>query len=80
MPALSDNDGRFVASKGDAFSLQTKPHGHGDLHALLHASGIAAKWQREGRRWVFLFQDSSTLYEPSSQPSPPNPYPHSPYP
>jgi len=25
VPALSDNDGRFVAAKGDAFSLQTKP-------------------------------------------------------
>ena len=44
MPALSDNDGRFVASKGDAFSLQTKPHGHGDVHTLLHMSGLLPRF------------------------------------
>ena len=60
--ALADSDARFVCEPDDPYRLLTKPHGHGDLHALLHASGLAAKWLREGRRWLFLFQDSSTLY------------------
>ena len=58
--ALADPQARFAAA--GPYRVQAKPHGHGDLHALLHASGIAAKWQREGRRWLFFFQDSSTLY------------------
>ena len=60
--ALADPQARFAAA--GPYRVQAKPHGHGDLHALLHASGIAAKWQREGRRWLFLFQDSSPLCEP----------------
>lgn len=24
--------------------VQTKPHGHGDVHVLLHQSGLLAKW------------------------------------
>jgi len=36
----------------------TKPHGHGDVHALLHRSGIATRWLREGRKWVMFLQDS----------------------
>ena len=37
---------------------QTKPHGHGDVHALLHSSGLAKKWQAEGFKWVCFFQVS----------------------
>jgi len=40
---------------------QTKPHGHGDVHALLHASGLAKKWQKEGFKWVCFFQVSVLL-------------------
>ena len=35
---------------------QTKPHGHGDVHALLHSSGLAAKWKKSGLKWVCFFQ------------------------
>ena len=41
--------------------MQTKPHGHGDVHALLHASGLAKKWQAAGREWVIFFQDTNVL-------------------
>jgi hypothetical protein len=36
--------------------IQTKPHGHGDVHALLHSSGLASTWQMAGLRWVCFFQ------------------------
>lgn len=36
--------------------IQTKPHGHGDVHALLYSSGLAAKWKADGTKWVCFFQ------------------------
>ena len=39
--ALADAQARFAAA--GPYAVQAKPHGHGDLHALLHASGIAAR-------------------------------------
>jgi UDP-sugar pyrophosphorylase len=38
--------------------VQTKPHGHGDVHALLHSSGLAKQWQKDGFKWVCFFQVS----------------------
>lgn len=61
VPALSDNEGSFVPTKGDAFSLQTKPHGHGDVHTLLHMSGLLPRFAAEGRKYVAFFQDTNVL-------------------
>lgn len=41
--------------------LAMKPHGHGDVHSLLHASGLAAQWQAQGKRFVHFFQDTNAL-------------------
>ena len=60
VPAISDNDGRF-AQKGDPFSLQTKPHGHGDVHTLLHTSGLLPRLAAEGRTHLVFFQDTNVL-------------------
>lgn len=43
-------------SAGCLYQVETKPHGHGDVHALLHSTGLAAKWLSEGKRWVCFFQ------------------------
>lgn len=61
VPALKDNDGRFAQKDGDAFSLQTKPHGHGDVHTLLHTSGILPKLRADGRTHIVFFQDTNVL-------------------
>jgi UDP-sugar pyrophosphorylase len=37
-------------------TAQTKPHGHGDVHSLLHSSGLARAWQQAGLQWVCFFQ------------------------
>ena len=60
--ALADASGALAQPADDPYRVLTKPHGHGDVHALLHTSGLAARWAREGVRWLFLLQDSSALY------------------
>jgi UDP-N-acetylglucosamine pyrophosphorylase len=36
---LRESTGAYIP-----FVVQTKPHGHGDVHALLHSSGLLPKW------------------------------------
>jgi UDP-sugar pyrophosphorylase len=41
---LVDNDAKLALDPSNPFLIQTKPHGHGDVHALLHSSGLLPKW------------------------------------
>ena len=59
VPALADSDARLALEPDDAYRLQAKPHGHGDVHALLHSSGLASRWLGDGRKYVFFFQDTN---------------------
>ncbi len=52
-------DGNAALAMEDPFTVQTKPHGHGDVHMLLHTTGLADKWRREGFKWVCFFQDTN---------------------
>jgi len=61
VPALQDPLARIAKDKNDPSKIVTKPHGHGDVHALLHDYGLPRKWEAEGRRWLVLFQDSNPL-------------------
>lgn len=56
---LSDNDAHLALLPDDPFKIQTKPHGHGDIHMLLHTSGIAEKWHKDGLKWICFFQDTN---------------------
>lgn len=56
---ISDNDGHLALDAKNKYRIQTKPHGHGDVHMLLHQSGIAQKWKATGLRWVCFFQDTN---------------------
>ncbi|XP_039120269.1 UDP-sugar pyrophosphorylase [Dioscorea cayenensis subsp. rotundata] len=58
---LDDNDARLALDLNDKFKIQTKPHGHGDVHALLFSSGLLNKWHNAGLRWVLFFQDTNGL-------------------
>ena len=31
------------------------------MHALLHSSGLAARWREQGFQWVAFFQDTNAL-------------------
>ena len=61
VPSLSDNRAHFVCAPGNPYALETKPHGHGDVHALLHRAGLPERWLAAGRRWVIFFQDTNGL-------------------
>jgi UDP-sugar pyrophosphorylase len=41
---LEDNDARLALDPQNRYRIQTKPHGHGDVHSLLHSSGILKVW------------------------------------
>eukprot|EP00898_Chlorokybus_atmophyticus_P004496 jgi/Chlat1/5047/Chrsp33S05056 len=58
---LADNDAHIALDPKDPYEIQTKPHGHGDVHALLHQSGLLDKWMSEKRKWVVFFQDTNAL-------------------
>mmetsp|Transcript_1188 Transcript_1188/g.2519 ORF Transcript_1188/g.2519 Transcript_1188/m.2519 type:complete len:727 (+) Transcript_1188:114-2294(+) len=57
--ALSNgNAGLSMKSK---WVVETKPHGHGDVHHLLYREGLVDKWYTEGRKHVIFLQDTNAL-------------------
>ncbi|EIE22423.1 UDP-sugar pyrophosphorylase 1 [Coccomyxa subellipsoidea C-169] len=58
---LSDGEAHLALDANNPFAVQTKPHGHGDVHALLHSSGLLKRWVAAGVRWVAFFQDTNAL-------------------
>lgn len=58
VPALIDNTAKLAVNNG---KIDTKPHGHGDIHNLLFDSGVAAKWQAMGKEWMVFIQDTNAL-------------------
>lgn len=58
---LSDDTPHLSQASDDPYTLLTKPHGHGDVHLLLHQTGLAQKWLDEDREWVMFFQDTNPL-------------------
>ena len=61
VPAIVNNNGKFSMSSTNPYLIETKPHGHGDVHMLLHSTGTASKWNNEGRKWIVFFQDTNGL-------------------
>ena len=59
VPAMIDNSAKLAFnSEGE---IDTKPHGHGDIHNLLFDSGVAVKWRDLGKDWMILIQDTNAL-------------------
>jgi UTP--glucose-1-phosphate uridylyltransferase len=66
VPALLDNDARMALETDDDSSSHpkviTKPHGHGDIHELLHRHHVAQSWLVDRQlKWLVLFQDTNGL-------------------
>ena len=39
-----------------------KPHGHGDIHILLHQSGLAKKLKSDGINYLVFIQDTIGVF------------------
>lgn len=61
VPSLIDNEAHFAQSEQDPYAIETKPHGHGDVHVLMHGSGLAQRWLDDGVRFIGFFQDTNGL-------------------
>ena len=59
-PAIIDNECHLALVK-DKLMLETKPHGHGDIHYLLYKSDKVKNWISQGKKYLVLFQDTNIL-------------------
>jgi len=59
-PAIIDNECHLALMK-DKLLIETKPHGHGDIHYLLYKSGKVRDWISQGKKYLVLFQDTNIL-------------------
>eukprot|EP00903_Cladosiphon_okamuranus_P009881 g9386.t1 len=59
--AIQDSSASLALDPDDPYSILTKPHGHGDVHALMHSSGTARSWKEAGCEWVVFMQDTNGL-------------------
>lgn len=57
--SMTNNDGK-IAMK-NTYEIDTKPHGHGDIHSLMYSTGTAKKWLNYGVKWCVFFQDTNSL-------------------
>jgi UDP-sugar pyrophosphorylase len=57
--ALLDNEAHMALLS--PYELDSKPHGHGDVHLLMHSTHTAASWAKQGVKWVAFFQDTNGL-------------------
>jgi UDP-sugar pyrophosphorylase len=61
VPALKDGNAGIALDESDRWSVQTKPHGHGDVHHLLLREGLVNKWVEQRKTHVVFLQDTNAL-------------------
>jgi UDP-sugar pyrophosphorylase len=59
--ALKDGNGGLALDDNTRWIIQTKPHGHGDVHHLLYREGLVDKWEQSGKTHVIFIQDTNAL-------------------
>lgn len=59
VPALINNDCHISLTNEGL--METKPHGHGDVHTLLYQNNVVEKWIKEGKKYLIFFQDTNAL-------------------
>ena len=55
------SNGNAGLSMKTQFEIETKPHGHGDVHHLLYREGLVDKWHSQGKKHVIFLQDTNAL-------------------
>lgn len=61
VPALKDGQAGLALEDKDRWAVQTKPHGHGDVHHLLLREGLIDQWEKQGKTHVIFLQDTNAL-------------------
>eukprot|EP00543_Licmophora_paradoxa_P005492 CAMPEP_0202442046 /NCGR_PEP_ID=MMETSP1360-20130828/1534_1 /ASSEMBLY_ACC=CAM_ASM_000848 /TAXON_ID=515479 /ORGANISM="Licmophora paradoxa, Strain CCMP2313" /LENGTH=658 /DNA_ID=CAMNT_0049057289 /DNA_START=100 /DNA_END=2076 /DNA_ORIENTATION=+ len=59
--ALKDGSAGLALDDEDRWTVQTKPHGHGDVHHLLVREGLIDDWEAKGKKYVVFLQDTNAL-------------------
>lgn len=59
VPALINNDCHIALTKEGL--METKPHGHGDVHTLLYQNKVVERWIKNGKKYLIFFQDTNAL-------------------
>lgn len=59
--ALKDGSAGLALDDDNRWSVQTKPHGHGDVHHLLLREGLVDDWEKDGKKYVVFLQDTNAL-------------------
>lgn len=59
--ALKDGSAGLALKDSDRWTVQTKPHGHGDVHHLLFREGLVDQWEAQGKSHVIFLQDTNAL-------------------
>ncbi|KAJ1380066.1 nucleotide-diphospho-sugar transferase, partial [Ochromonadaceae sp. CCMP2298] len=54
VPALLSNSAHMALAS--SYVLEAKPHGHGDVHSLMHDTGTARRWKALGVTYLVFFQ------------------------
>jgi len=58
--ALKDSMAGLSLGK-ERWDVETKPHGHGDVHHLLLREGHIDRWEKDGKKHVVFLQDTNAL-------------------
>jgi len=59
--ALSDRRASLAMSEDDPYVIETKPHGHGDVHHLMLKEKVLDQWAERSIKWLFFLQDTNLL-------------------
>lgn len=62
VPAIKDVE--LNLDVDESFNIQTKPHGHGDVHFLIKNSKIIKTWISRGIKYVYFIQDTNPFSLP----------------
>ena len=60
IPSIIDNE-CHLALRPDKLLLETKPHGHGDIHYILYQSGKVKEWLAKGKKYMVQLMDTNVL-------------------
>ena len=60
VPALINNNCE-MSFNPETLEIDTKPHGHGDVHTLLYQNKVVEKWVNNGKKYILFFQDTNAL-------------------